>query len=33
MKPFANALDESYIDLNKKAGDSRALFVTYAINH
>ena len=28
-----NALDEDYIDLNKKAGDRRAFFVTYAINH
>jgi outer membrane receptor protein involved in Fe transport len=28
-----NALDEDYIDLNKKAGDRRAFFVTYALAH
>lgn len=28
-----NILDEDYIDLNKKAGDRRAFFITYAINH
>jgi hypothetical protein len=28
-----NALDEEYIDLNKKAGDRRAFFVTYAVHH
>jgi iron complex outermembrane receptor protein len=28
-----NALEEDYIDINKKPGDTRAIFVTYAINH
>ena len=28
-----NAFDEDYIDINKKAGDRRAFFLSYSINH